>query len=313
MLRHKPPNSHILVHVLLLLAIIFVATSFPVGAIITNNLPPAILMFCRFTVAAVLFLPYVAIKHGFKIPTKYTLARYACLSTPLVGFFWCMFESLRYTSVINTGALYTLVPAFTAVAAYFINRETSTRLKKIGLLIGTVGALWIVFRGDLNLVLSMHLNYGDWVFIIGCIALSIYMPLVKRLHAGEPMEVLTFWVLAFGSLWLLLLSLPRILQIEWGNIGLNVYLGTIYLALFSTLLTFLINHYGTLKIGATKVAAYSFLTPFFVIVISLIIGLAKFDIVFLPGLILILLSIGLIQIEPHNKSIKTTNHGDHLI
>lgn len=290
------------VHGLMLIAIILAASSFPVGALITNELPPAVLMFFRFVLASLLFFPIVVIKHGFEVPAAKFLLRYAALSAPLAAFFWCMFESLRYTSVVNTGALYTLVPAFTAIAAYFINKEFTKNARIFGLMIGTVGALWVVFRGNLDLFLGVHLNYGDLVFILGCICLSLYNPMIKRLHTNEPMVVLTFWILLCGSIWLFLLSATNVLRINWSQINSTVYIGTVYLAVFSTLITFFIINFSTVRIGATKVAAYGFLTPFFVILISLVTGLEKFEMVLLPGILLILSSMIFVQFDMRRKS-----------
>ena len=36
--------------------------------------------------------------------------------------------------------------------------------------------------------------------------MAAYTPLVKLLHRGEPMAVMTFWVLVTGSFWLLILG-----------------------------------------------------------------------------------------------------------
>ena len=152
------------IHALMLLIMILVAGSFPVAGLITNALEPEVMMFIRFLLAALFFLPFVFIKNGWKFPTIERLFGYSLISIPLVIFFWCMFESLRYTSVINTGALYTTVPAITAVFAFFINHDQTNLNRKIGLLIGTIGALWIVFRGDPQALVNLELNDGDLIF-----------------------------------------------------------------------------------------------------------------------------------------------------
>ena len=294
-------NSQLDVHIWMMLAIILAASSFPIGALITNELPPSVLMFFRFLLASLLFLPFVVRKHGFYLPAFNALLRYAALGAPLAAFFWCMFESLRFTSVVNTGALYTLVPAFTAISAYFINREITKNFRIFGLMIGTIGALWVVFRGNIYLLLGLHLNYGDLIFILGCVSLSLYNPMIKRLHTGESMMVLTYWVLVSGSIWLFLLSITSFTQINWNQINNSVYIGTFYLAVFSTLVTFFIINYSTLKIGATKVASYGFLTPFFVIIMSLMMGLDDFNSVLLPGILLIIVSMIIIQYDMRDK------------
>ena len=293
-------------HWLMLVGIILAASSFPVGALITNELPPAIMMFMRFLFAAILFSPYVFIKNGFVIPPKKSMFNYAILSIPSVVFFWCMFESLRYTSVVNTGALYTLVPAITAVYAFFINREIATKFRIFGLFIGIVGALWIVFKGDFDSFLGLELNYGDLIFITGCLFTSLSNPLVKKFYRGEPMEVMTFWILLFGAGWLLIASGGSLLEVNWFNVPSEVYGGILYLSLFTTLITFFLRQLCVVRIGATKVSAYGLLAPIFVIIITVSIGIEKFELATLPGILLVIVSMLLIQKEPKSAQLKIT-------
>lgn len=288
-------NSNAYVHALMMLAIILAASSFPVGAIITDELPSVVLMFFRFLLATVFFAPIMLSRHGIKFPSKHSALRYIFLSIPLVAFFWCMFESLKYTSVLNTGALYTVVPAITAVCAFLINREISGKIRSFGLTIGTIGALWIVFRGNLDAFMGFELNYGDLIFLVGCVFLGLYNPLVKRFYHGEPTEIMTFWILLSGSVLLLILSAKLIIYVDWHNVKQSVYFGIVYISLFSTLATFFLVNYSTVRIGATKVAAYGFLTPVLVIAISILTGMEEFELIIVPGLVLILAAMIIVQ------------------
>jgi drug/metabolite transporter (DMT)-like permease len=298
---HIKPSSEKLVHALMLLTIALIASSFPVGATITHALPPGVMMLIRFMLAAFLFCPYVLIRNGFTFPDLKQSIHYAIISIPLVGFFWCMFESLRYTSLLNTGALFTLVPTVTAIWAYLINRDGITGVRAAGIILGTVGALWIVFRGDWQAFVNLSLNYGDIVFMIGCLSLGLYNVLIKRLYNNEPMELMTFWVLCWGSFWLLLLSLGDLKTIEWSKVNINVYAGIAYLSFFTTLVTFFLMQFSIVKIGATKVSAYNFLTPVFVIVLSVSLGLESFVPVTIPGIFLVVGAMLLIEREGGRK------------
>jgi len=284
-------HSLMWVHGLMILTIAFIASSFPVGKLIADALPADVMMLIRFLMAAILFAPYIVYKHGRKIPPVKRLLKYALLSVPLVTFFWCMFEALKYTSAVNTGALYTTVPALTAIFALVINGEMADARQRWGLAMGTIGALWIVFKGDTNALLNLELNRGDWIFFFGALALSIYSPLVKRLYSGEAMVIMTFWVIVFGAVWMLLLSLPKLSAIQWSEVSLSVFGGLLYLALFTTLLSFFLLQLGTVKIGATKVAAYGFLNPIFVLVIVITMGMAEFNWVLVPGGLLVVMAI----------------------
>ena len=284
-------------HVLMLLSILIASSSFPVGKLITYDLPPGVMMFLRFLLSAVLFAPYVFIKNGLEFPPQKRMLSYTILSIPSVIFFWCMFEGLRYTSVINIGALITLVPVITAVWAFLINREIPTTLRSLGLAIGTLGALLVVFKGDYIALIRLKFNYGDFVFIMGILFSGWERPLLKKLYRGEPTEIITFWTLLLGAGWLLIASITSIINVDWHGTPSKAYGGIVYLAIFTTLITHFISQKCTILIGATKVAAYSLLVPAFVILITFVIGMESFELATLPGILLVIISMFFIQRE----------------
>jgi len=111
------------VHILLLLATALISTSFPVVKSIADTMDPLALTWARFTIAAALFFPLVVWKNGFQWPDRYQLLRYALISLSLISFFWCMFESLRYTSTLNTSVIYTLIPGISGIYNIFLLGE----------------------------------------------------------------------------------------------------------------------------------------------------------------------------------------------
>ncbi|MGY9014761.1 MAG: hypothetical protein ACKVG9_05640 [Rhodospirillales bacterium] len=68
--------------------------------------------------------------------------------------------------------------------------------------------------------------------------MGCYGPLIKYLHRGEPMAIMTFWTMVTGAFWLLLLAGPSLPDIEWHTVPTKVYVGIAYLAVFTTLITF---------------------------------------------------------------------------
>ena len=102
--------------------------------------------------------------------------------------------------------------------------------------------------------------------------MAAYTPLVKLLHRGESMAVMTFWVLVTGSFWLLILGGSRIPGVAWQNVEPLVCSGILYLAIFCTIITFFLTQIATLSLGPTRVMAYSYLYPPMVLVIDWFLG-----------------------------------------
>jgi drug/metabolite transporter (DMT)-like permease len=257
------------VHLLLLLSALFVSGSFPVGAAISGELDPVVLTLFRFGLATLLFAPLVQRYYGLRVSLA-ALARYSLVSISLVVFFWSMFVSLRYTTALNTSAIFTLVPGLSGIYAVFLNRERLGKVRIGALLLGVVGALWIIFRGDFSLFLAFQWNRGDLIFFAGCLFIGLYPPLVQLLHRGEPMLQMSFWIMATGTFWLLLLAGPQALTVSWADVPLKVWGGITYLAIGATIFSFFVTQYAILFLGPTRVASYSYLYPALVLVLEIV-------------------------------------------
>ncbi len=282
------------VHLLMLLCAILVSGSFPVGEAISGDLDPAVLTFVRFALASVLFAPLIWYRYGLAVSFA-SLARYSLVSATLVIFFWCMFYSLRYTTALNTSAIFTLVPSLAGIYAMILNRERLGRPRLIALVLGVVGALWIIFRGDVDLLLSLAWNRGDLIFFVGCLFMGLYTPLVRLLHRGEPMLQMAFWIMVTGTLWLLLLAAPKLMSVSWLDVPDRVWAGIAYLAIFSTIITFFLTQYAILFLGPTRVMAYSYLYPGLVLIIDLLCGGSWPGTALLPGIVIVLVAMIIVQ------------------
>lgn len=48
-------------------------------------------------------------------------------------------------------------------------------------LLGVAGTFWVVFNGDMDLLLSFSLNKGDLIFIVGTLSMSCYAISMKQI------------------------------------------------------------------------------------------------------------------------------------
>jgi len=298
------------VHSLMFLASIIVSSSFTVGEAITHGLQPSVLLLVRYLVAVICLAPIVIVNHGFSLPPVRRLGGYSLISISTVGFFWCMFESLRYTNALNTSVIFTLVPGISGIYSAIFLKERLGRGRLWALFFGMVGALWVIFRGDLNRLLGMEVNYGDLLFLAGCFMMAAYTPLVKRLHQQESMVVMTFWVLVAGTVLLLLLSFSGLTAVDWQGVETKVWVGIVYLAVFSTIITFYLTHISTLYLGPTRVMAYSYFYPAFVLAINWGFGKGLPPLAILPGVAVVTLATIALQWESKKILYRSRKHMD---
>lgn len=301
-------SSLILIHLLMLVSATLVSTSFTVGAAITRELDPVVLTFIRFTLASLIFAPYIYWKHSLHCSLS-LLLRSAAISCSLVVFFCCMFLSLRYTTAVNTSVIFAFVPAISWCYARFLLREELSRARLIALVCGLAGAVWVIFRGDPTRLITMAWNRGDLIFLAGCCAMGFYTPLVKMLHRGEPMAQMTFWVLVTGSLWLLPWAGAGLIKMSWVAVSVKAWSGVAYLSVFTTIVTFFLTQYSVPYLGATRVMAYSYLYPGLVIMIDLLLGNGLPPARTLPGVFVVLIAMVVLQRAERNGSCSNGGKG----
>ena len=294
------------VHGLMMVATILIGTSFVVGREIAAGLDPGVLMAMRFAMAVVLYLPFVIWKHGLTLPGPKDFLRYAIIASAMVGYFWCMFEALRYTSAFNTGAINTTVPGLAAIFSVWIVRERIGAHRLVALAFAGVGALWIIFRGDIDRLLAFDLNKGDLIFFAGCVSLGFYTPFIQKFNRGEPAPVITLWVLVCGFFWMAAISNVKLWTSDWANVELEVYGGAAYLAVFTTIITYTIYQWGTPKIGATRAIAYSYFYPAVVMVLVWITGQETPPLIALPGVLIVMAASVVVQHGAKRQETKPT-------
>lgn len=261
-------SSGIGTHMMMMLNILLVSTSFPIGAAITHALEPAALNCLRFALAAAVFALLVTLRDEWRRPGLRDGLRYLLLAGSLVGFFVAMFEALRLTSAVNTSSLFTLVPLFSAAIAWpLVGQRTPPRQLAFMLLAG-FGALWVVFKGSLSNALALSFGQGDLIFVAGCVSLAAFSPLTRRLDVGENLLSQTFWTLLVGTVLLALISADDLVTTDWQAVPTTAWSGIAYLAVFTTAVTFYLVKYASLRLPSAKVMSYNYLTPSFVVLLE---------------------------------------------
>ncbi|MHA1538712.1 MAG: DMT family transporter [Alphaproteobacteria bacterium] len=257
-------------HLVMLLNILLVSTSFPVGAAITHALDPAALNCIRFALATAVFALLVTLKGEWRRPSAKDGLRYLALAGALVGFFWAMFEALRLTSATNTATLFTLIPLFSAAIAWPLLGQRVPRRQLGFMLLAAFGALWVISKGSLTNILALEFGRGDLIFVAGCVSFAAFAPLTRRLDVGENLLSQTFWTLLVGTLLLAAIGAGALVTTDWRAVPATAWSGIAYLAVFTTAVTFYLLKYASLRLPVAKVMSYTYLTPSVVVMIETI-------------------------------------------
>lgn len=259
-------------HGAMLLYSFMISTSFPVSKAITPYLDPVALTLVRFVLAASLFGVLTFSRERWIWPGPAQILRYFVISACMVIYFLAMFEALRWTDAVSAGAIFTLVPLVSVAVAFALMRQRTGLRQLLYLLLGGAGAVWVLFGGSLEHLLVFRLGKGELIFAIGCLTYGAYGPLIARFHQGEPISVMTFWILALGAFMLAVVGAPGVLRTDWLAIPAILWMGVVYLAVFNTAISFFLFKSASVVLPASKVMAYTYLTTAFVVLSEAMLG-----------------------------------------
>lgn len=269
---HAKGKEKLLAHFAMLLFAVLISGSYSVGAIATRYMDPAPLQVLRYgtTVLLMLVLCFGVLRMPLKFPAR--PGRFLVLGLLMGTYMLTLFTALQFTSPVATGAIFTIMPLLAAGFAWLILRQNTRPGVMAGLVLAASGAIWVIFRGDINALLSFDIGKGELIFFVGVICHAIYVPFLRKFNEGEPPLIFTFWAGVATLLVLLIPAAPALADIDILHLPSVIWLSIAYLSVLATIVTFLLLQYGSLRLPASKVLGYGYLTPTFIIVIEGLIG-----------------------------------------
>lgn len=258
-------------HIYVVIATIFIAGSFLASYKLSSTIDAISLTLYRFVLALIFLSPLIIFnKKRVKAVPKF-LPKAMVISLFYSLYFIGMFKALEYTTVLNTGSIYTLVPLMTAILCIFFFKEKIPLAQLIVYIIGIISTLIVVFKANLELLLKFSLNQGDIIFLIASLSMALYSIFLKVLYKkDDDIIVLVFSTLMAGIIWMSFTMWILNIPYEWGKIEGNLLFSMLYLVVATTILTLFLYQKATLILGPKKVMAYIYISPSLVALIMFI-------------------------------------------
>ena len=242
-----------------------IAGSFSLGSLMSNLISPVAFSALRFLLAAG-FVGAAALATGaFRAADLRAPWRYLALGLCLSAYFVLMFEGLKTAPPVAIAAVFTLTPILSALFGWLLLRQITTVRIAAALALGGAGAAWVIFRADLAALMRFEVGRGEVLYFWGCVAHALYTPLVRKLNRGESPLVFSFGVLITGCVILTSVGWSDIRTTDWAALPVIVWIALLYTAFFASAVTFVLLQYAALRLPSSKVMAYTYLTPSWVI------------------------------------------------
>jgi drug/metabolite transporter (DMT)-like permease len=256
-------------YLLLALASLFWSGNHIVGRAVTGYLPPYTIAMLRWLLPLIVLWPF-ARPHVMRDWPKIREHWKIVLFTGITGgaiFSAGQYVGLQLTTALNVSVLNSITPAaIVAVSAVFF-RDRLSAVQIIGILVSSVGVLFIITHGNFQRLQDIDFNRGDIIILINMILFAVYSCVLRKL---PKLHWLTFIFLlaTISTVALAPFSAWEIASGQTFRISTATVLAILYFAIFTSFLAYVFWSRGMEKIGASRGGPFLHLIPIYSAVLA---------------------------------------------
>jgi drug/metabolite transporter (DMT)-like permease len=218
---------------LLLLAVVFWSTTFIIMKVQLTSISPALMVFVRFALATVIV--YALFRHRIAF-TWANLGKGVLIGIPEFIGFMLQTTGLMTTTASKSAFITGLCVVIAPALSFVFLREAKSVKTFAALLLAVVGLWTISFGFTLRIV---RLGTGDMLTLLSAIAFSVQIFMIHRFSKRDSFHAMTF----FQLLVVAVCSLVYLVSSHEGMVvNTSSWPWLVYLAIFTTVLTLLLQN-----------------------------------------------------------------------
>ena len=169
------------------------------------------------------------------------------------------FHGLNLTSPIDASIIITAVPVIVLIFSAFILKEKITINKLVGLLLGGIGAILLVWYGKNANGTSSFL--GNLLVFLNACSYGLYLVLVKPLMKKYHPITIISWVFLFGFLFVVPFGFNDLLATNFNAFSTQTYMAVAFVIVGTTFLAYLFNIYALKTLSPAITGSYIYIQP----------------------------------------------------
>lgn len=234
------------------------------GKILSTSMSPLLITGLRFILMAGLLFSWLYItgqKRAFRPDKKFIPFLIFMGFMGITVHNGLLFTGLHYTTATNTALIESIGPTATTILAFLFVGERLSPRGWLGIFVSCCGALCIVTKGSLDVLVNMRFNIGD-ILIVACeIAWSCYVILGWKAQKSRLSAIaLTAWNGLFGGILCFIIGFVTGTLEVW-QVNAQAIYGFLYLLLASGVFAFVAWNFAVAKVGASKAGVFVYLVP----------------------------------------------------
>jgi len=176
-------------------------------------------------------------------------------------------HGLQLTKAGNVGLLMSVGTVFTALLSRLLGHEYQGRMVWVGIFL-SFGGVAVILLESAEFAVGTGTLVGDLITLAAACCWSVYTVFSKTLIKSYSPLTFTTLTLSVGAFALFFISLPDLMDQNWGQISTKGYLELGYSSIFSLAVAYSIWFYCVDRLGSTRTAIYANLVPFWTLLFA---------------------------------------------
>ena len=223
----------------------------------------------------------------------------------LVGNQCCFTVGLSLTSPINAGIATTSMPIFALVLSALVLREPVTWRKAVGVALGCMGALLLVWSSARAAGASVGTGNlrGDLLCLAAQFSYSIYLTVFGRLAKRYSVVTVNKWMFLSATCIIWPFTGAHVLSTSWAEVPLKTYAETTYVVVCGTFAAYLLMIRGQQVLRPTVVSMYNYVQPIVAALVSILLGLAVLTVTHAVAAALIFTGVAMVTLSKSRRDL----------
>ncbi|TFG74187.1 MAG: EamA/RhaT family transporter [Flavobacteriales bacterium] len=208
------------------------------------------------------------------------------------------FKGLSLSTPINSSVLVTTTPIIVLILSAVLIQEKILFRKVLGIAIGLLGALGLIFFGAEIRQDAPNIPLGNFFILLNSVFYGSYLIGAKTLIAKYHPFTFMKWLFTIGIVICLPFGYTQFTEIQWAELTSEALWSIAFVVVGTTFLTYLFNIFALTQLKASTLSAFVYIQPLIGILFALALGRDTLTTIKILAACLVLLGVYLASKKP---------------
>ena len=193
----------------------------------------------------------------------------------------CFIFGVGMTSPADASIITTSMPLWAMLLAAFFLKEPVTAKKVLGIAFGAGGALLLIVgsnHGTVSAATSSTNIWGDLLVLMAQLSYALYIVLFKNFVNKYSLITIMKWMFTYAFICTLPFSYDDLISAQWGAIEGKALAGILFIVVCATFISYMLIVAGQKNLRPTVAGMYNYVQPIVSCIVTICLGLDKFNI-----------------------------------